>query len=120
MYSTISLTKSFQHLLRRLLTLKATQLESGYLTYTDPYRRIYGSKDIKSIIYGGKEFTQKSPSTDGNTTTYTFTGDKIDSPVYGELDISSIEISVTKDADGNETLTVKIPAAAIPLRVKHR
>ena len=92
-------------------------LNSGYLTYTDPIGEYMEVKDIKSIIYGGKEFTQKSSSTDGNTTTYTFTGDKIESPVYGELDVSLIEISVTKEADGNETLTVKIPAAAIPLRV---
>lgn len=92
-------------------------LKSGYLTYTDPIGEYMEVKDIKSIIYGGKEFTNKSSSTDGNTTTYTFTGDKIQSPVYGELDVSLIEISVTKDDNGNETLTVKIPAAAIPLRV---
>lgn len=92
-------------------------LKSGYLTYTDPIGEYMEVKDIKSIIYGGKEFTQKSSSTDGNTTTYTFTGDKIESPVYGELDVSLIEITVAKDDTGNETLTVKIPAAAIPLRV---
>ena len=92
-------------------------LNSGYLTYTDPIGEYMEVKDIKSIIYGGQEFTQKSSSTSGNTTTYTFSGDKIESPVYGELDISLIEISVTKDDNGNETLTVKIPAAAIPLRV---
>lgn len=92
-------------------------LKSGYLTYTDPIGEYMEVKDIKSIIYGGKEFTQKSSSTSGNITTYTFTGDKIESPVYGELDVSLIEITVTKDGDGNETLTVKIPAAAIPLRV---
>lgn len=92
-------------------------LKSGYLTYTDPIGEYLEVKDIKSIIYGGKEFTQKSSSESGNTTTYTFTGEKIESPVYGELDVSSIEISVTKDDNGNETLTVRIPAAAIPLRV---
>lgn len=92
-------------------------LKSGYLTYTDPIGEYMEVKDIKSIIYGGKEFTQKSSSESGNTTTYTFIGEKIESPVYGELDISLIEISVTKDDNGNETLTVKIPAAAIPLRV---
>lgn len=92
-------------------------LKSGYLTYTDPIGEYMEVKDIKSIIYGGQEFTQKSSSTSGNTTTYTFTGEKIESPVYGELDVSSIEISVTKDDNGNETLTVRIPAAAIPLRV---
>lgn len=99
-----------------------TQIEgdpttSGYLTYTDPIGEYMEVKDIKSIIYGGKQFTQKSSSTSGNTTTYTFSGDKIESPIYGELDVSLIEVSVTKDSDGNETLTVKIPAAAIPLRV---
>lgn len=92
-------------------------LKSGYLTYTDPIGEYMEVKDIKSIIYGGKEFTQKNSSTDGNTTTYTFIGDKIESPVYGELDVSLIEITVTRDDKGNETLTVKIPAAAIPLRV---
>lgn len=92
-------------------------LNSGYLTYTDPIGEYMEVKDIKSIIYGGEQFTQKSSSTDGNTTTYTFEGAKIESPVYGELDVSSIIITVTKDDDGNETLTVKIPAAAIPLRV---
>lgn len=92
-------------------------LRSGYLTYTDPIGEYMEVKDIKSIIYGGEQFTQKSSSTDGNTTTYTFEGATIESPVYGELDVSSIEISVTKDDNGNETLTVKIPAAAIPLRV---
>lgn len=92
-------------------------LKSGYLTYTDPIGEYMEVKDIKSIIYGGEQFTQKSSSTDGNTTTYTFEGATIESPVYGELDVSSIEISVTKDDNGNETLTVKIPAAAIPLRV---
>lgn len=92
-------------------------LHSGYLTYTDPIGEYMEVKDIKSIIYGGKEFNQKSSSTSGNTTTYTFAGEKIESPVYGELDVSLIEVSVTKGDDGNETLTVKIPAAAIPLRV---
>lgn len=92
-------------------------LNSGYLTYTDPIGEDMEVKDIKSIIYGGQEFTQKGSSTVENTTTYTFTGEKIESPVYGELDIANIEISVTKNDEGNETLTVKIPAAAIPLRV---
>lgn len=92
-------------------------LHSGYLTYTDPIGEYMEVKDIKSIIYGGQQFTQKSSSTEGNTTTYTFTGGPIESPVYGTLDVSAIEIAVTKDTDGNETLTVKIPAAAIPLRV---
>lgn len=97
--------------------IEGDPLESGYLTYTDPIGEYMEVKDIKSIIYGGEQFTQKSSSTDGNTTTYTFEGATIESPVYGELDVSSIEISVTKDDNGNETLTVKIPAAAIPLRV---
>ena len=65
-------------------------LPSGYLTYTDPIGEYMEVKDIKSIIYGGQQFTNKSSSTSGNTTTYTFTGNKIESPVYGELDVSLI------------------------------
>lgn len=90
---------------------------SGYLTYTDPIGEYMEVKNVKTIIYGGHRFDNPQVSTSGNTTTYTFSGEKIQSPVYGELDVSLIEISVTKDDDGNDTLTVRIPAAAIPLRV---
>ena len=91
-------------------------LDGGYLTYTDPIGEYMQVDDVKAILYGGHRFDQKEKNTEGNTTTYTFAG-TIHSDVYGDLDASNIHITVTEDNDGNQTLTVSIPAAAIPLRV---
>lgn len=89
---------------------------SGYITYTDPIGPYMEVSDVKAILWSGTLFEQKSSSTSGNTTTYTFEG-TINSPVYGEHELSEIIIEVTTAADGQQTLTVKIPAACIPLRV---
>lgn len=93
-------------------------MHSGYITYTDPIGEYMEVKDIKEILWSGEEFTQHSSTTspDGKTTTYTFTGE-INSPVYGQHNVSEIQITVTTADDGNQTLEVKIPASAIPLRV---
>lgn len=91
-------------------------LTDGYITYTDPIGRYMEVKDVKSIIYAGTNFTQKTTSVSGNTTTYTFSGE-VHSPVYGDQNIRNIIIELTKDNSGNETLVVKIPASVIPLRV---
>lgn len=93
-------------------------ITSGCITYTDPIGKYMEVKDVKSIIYSGQEFTQKSKVENGNVTTYTFSGE-VHNPVYGDQLIDNILITVTKDANGDETLTVEIPAAVIPLRVNY-
>lgn len=90
-------------------------LTDGYVTYTDPIGEYLEVKDIKSLIYSGQEFTAKNTATDGNKTTYTFEG-TLSSDVYGELDASNIIITVT-ETDGKDIVEVKVPAAAIPLRI---
>ncbi len=90
-------------------------LTSGYITYTDKLGEYMRVKDIKAIIYAGSEYTVKTKTVNGNVTTYVFTG-HVDSAVYGVQEISNIVIEVTRD--GNfETVTVKIPASVIPIRV---
>lgn len=90
-------------------------VHSGYITYTDPIGEYMEVKAVKSIIWNSIEFTDPQIDTSGNVTTYTFSGD-IDSPVYGRHNVSEIQISVT-ETDGKQTLEVKIPASAIPVRV---
>ncbi len=90
-------------------------ITSGYITYTDPIGEYMEVKDVKAILYAGETFTVKNVATSGSTTTYTFAG-TIDSPVYGHQEIGNIQIFVTEE-NGKQTLTVKIPAAVIPLRI---
>lgn len=90
-------------------------VHGGYITYTDPIGEYMEVKDVKSIIWNSIEFTNPDKNTQDNTTTYTFTG-SIDSPVYGRHNVSEIQISVT-ETEGKQTLEVKIPASAIPIRV---
>ena len=94
--------------------------QSGYITYTDEIGDYMEVKDVKNLIFSGTNFTNHSKTTSGNTTTYTFSG-QIDSPVYGQQNADDIVITVTSITDNTgkmtQTLTVKIPASAIPLRV---
>lgn len=93
-------------------------VETGYITYTDTIGEYMEVKDVKEILWSGEVFTQKTrtDNPDGSTT-YTFQG-TIDSPVYGQHNVSEIIIQVTDNLDAKtQTLTVKIPASAIPLRV---
>lgn len=96
--------------------------QSGYITYTDEIGDYMEVKAVKNLIYSGMNFTNPtiSTNTNGNTTTYTFSG-QIDSPVYGQQNANDIVITVTSNTDNTgkmtQTLTVKIPASAIPLRV---
>lgn len=87
----------------------------GYITYTDPIGEYMEVKDIKAILYAGRFFTAKDIATTGSRTTYTFTG-QVTSPIYGIQSIQNILITV-KEADGRQTLEIKIPASVIPLRV---
>lgn len=94
--------------------------QSGYITYIDEIGDYMEVKNVKNLIFSGTNFTNPTKTTSGNTTTYTFRG-KIDSPVYGQQNADDIVITVTSNKDNTgkmtQTLTVKIPASAIPLRV---
>lgn len=94
--------------------------QSGYITYTDEIGDYMEVKNVKNLIFSGTNFTNPTTNINGNTTTYTFSG-QIDSPVYGQQKADDIVITVTSNTDNTgkmtQTLTVKIPASAIPLRV---
>lgn len=92
--------------------------EDGYITYTDPIGEYMELDDMKAIIWNGEVFKDYTQGTDqeGNKT-FTFHG-KIENPAYTqENDISSILITLKEDNNKIQVLEIKIPAAAIPLRV---
>lgn len=89
---------------------------SGYITYTDPLGEYTEVKDVKAILYAGNKYTAKSVATSGAETTYVFSAE-IHSAVYGDQNLDDIIITVTADANGNETIQIKVPASVIPVRV---
>lgn len=96
--------------------------DSGWITYEDPIGEYMHVDGVKTLIWAGTQFSNPSRTPDEGTddngnVTYTFSG-TIDSPVYGTQNVDVIEITVhTDQSSGTQTLTVRIPSAAIPVRV---
>lgn len=90
-------------------------MKDGYVTYVDPIGDYMEVKDVKAIIYADHLFTAKSVSTSGNVTTYAFSG-SVNSAVCGVQELKNILITV-EQSDGRQTITIKVPAAVIPMRV---
>ena len=89
--------------------------KSGYITFTDPLGKYMEVKDVKCIIFDDQQFTRKETTTIGNKTTYTFTGTVDNHPVYPGANVKDIIIEVSEN-NGQQTLTIKIPASVVPLR----
>ena len=90
----------------------ADPASSGYVTYTDPIGEYMEVKDVKSIVYDGKEYQLKGSIENGFTGTGT-----IKDPVTGkDVSLEGLTVTVQEEA-GNQTLVAKIPAAAIPLKI---
>ena len=93
-------------------------MNSGYITFEDELGAYMKVDGFNEIVFADEEFTQVNKTTSGNTDTYTFSGTVDASDLYPNGSLSEIEIQVEKSdklAQGDK-VTVKIPAALIPLR----
>lgn len=91
--------------------------QGGYITYTDPIGEYMEVKNVKAIIHHGKEYKLSSPETTGNITTYKGIGNVKD-PVTGkDISLENVRVQVETAPDKSQTLKIKIPAAAIPLKI---
>lgn len=72
-----------------------------------------------TLVYGNQEFqsNQGVTSPDSSTVTYTFTGNYTANGVYGEADLSTITVTVTKgDLATGDNVKISLPASLIPMR----
>lgn len=93
-------------------------MNSGYITFEDELGAYMKVDGFNEIVFADKEFKQVNKTTSGKTDTYTFSGTVDASDLYPNGSLSEIEIQVEKTdklAQGDK-VTVKIPAALIPLR----
>lgn len=91
----------------------------GYITFTDQLGDYMQVDDFKNIVFADKKFSLPAGGkvTSGDTDTYTFEGTAGNS-IYPDGNLSSIIITVKhgNDLKTGDLVTVKIPAAMIPLR----
>lgn len=92
---------------------------SGYVTFTDQLGDYMQVDDFNCIVFANQVFKAKTKTTSGNTDTYVFSG-TAGNVLYPAGDLSSIVIEVRRSGEGDvrtgDHVTVKVPAALIPLR----
>ena len=75
--------------------------------------------DFNCIVFANQVFKAKTKTTSGNTDTYVFSG-TAGNVLYPAGDLSSIVIEVRRSGEGDvrtgDHVTIKVPAALIPLR----
>ncbi len=92
----------------------------GYLTFSDQlgaYMEIDPSN--MTVVYANQSFANPTSSTDGKVTTYHFKGTvETGNPDYAEGNMADliVEVEHSDDMAAGDVITVKIPAALIPLR----
>ena len=68
------------------------------------------------LLYADQFFKPSSISTTGNTTTITYSGTYVDSIIPGhKVDLSEITVSVKRNDNGLQTLSMYIPDTALPV-----
>lgn len=92
---------------------------SGYVTFTDQLGDYMQVDDFNCIVFANQVFKAKTKTTSGNTDTYVFSG-TAGNALYPAGDLSSIVIEVRRSGEGDvrtgDHVTIKVPAALIPLR----
>lgn len=92
---------------------------SGYVTFTDQLGDYMQVDDFNYILFANQVFKAKTKTTSGNTDTYVFSG-TAGNVLYPAGDLSSIVIEVRRSGEGDvrtgDHVTIKVPAALIPLR----
>lgn len=92
---------------------------SGYVTFTDQLGDYMKVDDFNHIVFANQVFDAHTKTTSGNVDTYLFEG-SVPSTIYPKGNLNTIIIQVRRAAKNDlrtgDHVTVKIPAALIPLR----
>ncbi len=92
---------------------------SGYVTFTDQLGDYMKVDDFNHIVFANQVFDAHTKTTSGNVDTYLFEG-SVPSTIYPNGNLNTIIIQVRRAAKDDlrtgDNVTVKIPAALIPLR----
>ena len=100
-------------------TTDGMEAKSGYVTFTDQLGDYMKVDDFRHIVFANQVFDAHAKTTNGNVDTYVFQGEA-GNALYPSGNLSDILIEVRRadedDLRTGDRVTVKIPAALIPLR----
>lgn len=100
-------------------TTDGMESKSGYVTFTDQLGDYMKVDDFNHIVFDNQVFDAHTKTTSGDIDTYTFSG-VAGNTLYPSGNLSDIVIEVRRAAEDDlrtgDHVTVKIPAALIPLR----
>lgn len=92
---------------------------SGYVTFTDQLGDYMKVDDFNHIVFANQVFDAHTKTTSGNVDTYLFEG-SVQNTIYPNGNLNTIIIQVRRAAKDDlrtgDHVTIKIPAALIPLR----
>lgn len=92
---------------------------SGYVTFTDQLGDYMKVDDFNHIVFANQVFDVHTKTISGNVDTYSFEG-SVSNTIYPNGNLNTIIIEVRRAADDDlrtgDHVTVKVPAALIPLR----
>lgn len=92
---------------------------SGYVTFTDQLGDYMKVDDFNHIVFANQVLDAHTKTTSGNVDTYLFEG-SVQNTIYPNGNLNTIIIQVRRAAENDlrtgDHVTVKIPAALIPLR----
>lgn len=90
---------------------------SGYVVFTDQLGDYMHVDGFKHVLFANARFSDPVKSTSGMIDTYTFSGVVEGDAVYPDADLSNLVITVQRSADAKtgDLVTVKIPAAFLPV-----
>lgn len=95
-------------------------MSDGYLTYTDTTGQYMEIKNVTKLIFMNQDLnvTKDESSFTTDREVYVAASYDYENPAYPgqSFNTNQIEIVITNNDDSTQTLTVKIPAALIPLR----
>ena len=114
------LTEAFKSILN---IQKISTIEYGFETQsdspvhiTDPIGEGMEIKGDPILRYNGINYQPAKKESQGNTITYTYTG-TVDKAPYTktQVELSKIEVKVSTDADGKQTVSMNVPSELLPL-----
>lgn len=95
-------------------------INDGYITYTDTTGQYMEIKNVKTLLFMDEmlDVTKDEKNSTEEETVYVAASHAYDNPAYPgqSFNTDQIVIIVTDNDDNTQTITVKVPAALIPLR----